>query len=89
MDIKLNRGKIIKKHMGEGLSGLGFVYEKYDGDTWTFARKLGKLTWYVYIYVYRFDPWQITFHLGTDAPGVMQVYAYQIYLSAMIWKIAV
>ena len=78
MDIKLNRGKIIRNHMGEGLSDLGFVYEKYEGDTWIFARKLGKLTWYVYIYVYRFDPWQITFHLGTDAPGVMQVYADQI-----------
>lgn len=78
MDIKLNRGKIIRKHMGESLSDLGFAYEKYEGDTWIFARKLGKLTWYVYIYVYRFDPWQITFHLGTDAPGVIQVYAHQI-----------
>lgn len=83
MAIKLNRGKLIRKHIGEGLSDLGFVYEKYEGDTWIFAKKLGKLTWYVYIYVYRFDPWQITFHLGTDNLRVMQVYAHQ--LSDGIW----
>ncbi len=51
MDIKLYRGKIIRKHMGDGLSDLVFVYEKYEGDTWIFARKLGKLTRYVHIYV--------------------------------------
>lgn len=28
--------------------------------------------------MYRFAPCLITFHLGTDAPGVMQVYAHQL-----------
>lgn len=75
MDTKLNRGKIIKKNIGEGLGDLGFSYMEYKGDTWIFKRSLGKITWYVYIYVYRFDPWQITFHLGTDVPGKMIVMA--------------
>lgn len=78
MEIKLNRGKLIRKHIGEGLSDLGFVYEKYDGGTWIFEKKLDKFTWYVYIYVYRFDPWQITFHLGTDVSGMVQVHAHQL-----------
>ncbi|MGN0130945.1 MAG: hypothetical protein ACI4AA_00715 [Lachnospiraceae bacterium] len=43
-----------------------------------FQRKLGKITWYVYIYVYRFNPWQLTFHLGTDIPGKMQVQAHHL-----------
>lgn len=54
---------------------MGFSYIEYKGDTWIFKRSLGKITWYVYIYVYRFDPWQITFHLGTDVPGKMIVMA--------------
>ena len=74
----MNRGKLIRKHIGEGLSDLGFVYEKYDGGTWIFEKKLDKFTWYVYIYVYRFDPWQITFHLGTDVSGMVQVHAHQL-----------
>lgn len=76
--MKINKGKIIKKCIEEELSDLDFHYESYEDNTWVFARKLGKLTWYVYIYVYRFDPWQITFHLGTDVPGKMQVQAHQI-----------
>ena len=78
MEVRINRGKIIKKCIEEELSDLDFHYEGYEDNTWVFARKLGKLTWYVYIYVYRFDPWQITFHLGTDVPGKMQVQAHQI-----------
>ena len=78
MEMKIDRGKIIKKCIEEELSDLDFHYEGYEDNTWIFARKLGKLTWYVYIYVYRFDPWQITFHLGTDVPGKMQVQAHQI-----------
>lgn len=78
MEVRINRGKIIKKCIEEELSDLDFHYEGYEDNTWVFARKLGKLMWYAYIYVYRFDPWQITFHLGTDVPGKMQVYAHQI-----------
>lgn len=74
----ISRGKIIKKYFEEGLSDLDFHYGGYQGDTWVFERKLGKLTWYIYIYVYRFDPWQITFHLGTSVQGKMQVQAHQI-----------
>lgn len=78
METKLKRGEIIKKYVGEGLADLGFSYGEYEENTWIFQRNLGKLTWYVYIYVYRFDPWQITFHLGTNVPGKMQVQAHQV-----------
>ncbi|MGN0130944.1 MAG: hypothetical protein ACI4AA_00710 [Lachnospiraceae bacterium] len=78
METKLKRSKIIKKYVGEGLADLGFSYGEYEENTWIFQRNLGKLTWYVYIYVYRFDPWQITFHLGTNVPGKMQVQAHQV-----------
>lgn len=78
MEIKINRGKIIQKCIGEGLSDLDFHYGGYESNTWIFERNMKKLTWYVYIYVYRFDPWQVTFHLGTNVPGKMQVQAHQI-----------
>ncbi|MDD6657980.1 MAG: hypothetical protein PUE95_11940 [Lachnospiraceae bacterium] len=78
MGTKINRGKIIKKCIEEEISDLGFHYGGHEDNTWVFERKLGKLTWYVYIYVYRFDPWQITFYLGTDIPGKMQIQAYQL-----------
>lgn len=78
MGTKIDRGKIIKKYVESDLYDLDFHYEGYEDNTWVFERKFGKLTWYIYIYVYRFDPWQITFHLGTDVPGKMQVYAHQI-----------
>lgn len=78
MEKKINRGKIIKKYIKEGLSDLDFHYGNYESNTWIFERNMKKLTWYVYIYVYRFDPWQITFHLGTNVPGKMQVQAHQI-----------
>ena len=78
MEKKINRGKIIKKYIEEGLSDLDFHYGNYESNTWIFERNMKKLTWYVYIYVYRFDPWQITFHLGTNVPGKMQVQAHQI-----------
>lgn len=78
MEKKINRGKIIKKYIEEELADLGFHYGSYESNTWIFERNMKKLTWYVYIYVYRFDPWQITFHLGTNVPGKMQVQAHQL-----------
>ena len=78
MEKKINRGKIIKKQLEEELSDLDFHYGGYQGDMWVFERNMKKLTWYVYIYIYRFDPWQITFHLGTNVPGKMMVQAHQI-----------
>lgn len=76
---KLNRGKIIRKCVGEGLSDLGFLYGGCDaGDTWVFERKQGELIWYVYIYVYRFDRWQVTFHFNTNVPGNLPVMAGQV-----------
>ena len=58
MEKKINRGKIIKKYIEEGLSDLDFHYGGYQGDVWVFERNMKKLTWYVYIYVYRFDPYK-------------------------------
>ena len=77
MEKKINRGKIIKKCIEE-LSDLDFHYRNYESNRWIFERNMKKLTWYVYIYVYRFDPWQITFHLGTNVPGKIQVHAHQV-----------
>ena len=77
--MKLNRGKIIRKCVGEGLSDLGFVYGGCsNGDTYCFERKQGELIWYVYIYVYRFDRWQVTFHFNTNVPGNLPVMAGQV-----------
>lgn len=78
MEKKINRGKIIKKQLEEELSDLGFHYGGYQGDMWVFERNMKKLTWYVYIYIYRFDPWQMTFHLGTNVQGKMMVQAHQV-----------
>lgn len=78
MEMKINRGKIIKKCIEEELSDLDFHYGNYESNRWIFERNMKKLTWYVYIYVYRFDPWQITFHLGTNVPGKIQVHAHQV-----------
>ena len=77
--MKVNRGKIIRKYVGEGLADLGFLYEGcLNGDTWEFERKQGELIWYVYIYVYRFDRWQVTFHFNTNVPGKVPVMADQM-----------
>ena len=77
--MKLNRRKIIRKCVGEGLSDLGFIYGGCsNGDTWVFERKQGELIWYVYIYVYRFDRWQVTFHFNTNVPGNLLVMADQM-----------
>ncbi len=78
MGTKLNRGKIIKKYIGEGLSDLGFLYEKSASDIWMFKKEQGQLMWFVYIDVYRFDPWQATFFLETNVPGAMRVCAHQL-----------
>lgn len=76
---KLNRGKWIRKKIGEGLKEEGFVYTGFKGDVWVFEKQYQEnVTWYVYIYVYRFDPWQITFHLATNVPAKLTVYAHQI-----------
>lgn len=77
--MELNRGKIIRKCVGEGLSDLGFMYGGCsNGDTYCFERKQGELIWYVYIYVYRFDRWQVTFHFNTNVPGNLPVMADQV-----------
>ena len=68
MVTKLNRGKIIKKYIGEGLADLGFSYKGYE-DEYVFERKQGELIWYVGISVYRFAPWQITFDARTNIKG--------------------
>lgn len=69
--MKLNRGKIIRQCVGEGLADFGFSYGGYKGDTWVFERKQGELIWFVYIYVYRFDRCQITFELGTNVRSMV------------------
>lgn len=67
---KLNRGRLIRKYIGEGLREEGFSYAGYKGDVWEFQRIYKEnIIQSIYIYVYRFDPWQITFHLGTNLPG--------------------
>ena len=78
MEKKINRGKIIREYIKEELADLDFHYGNYESNRWIFERNMKKLTWYVYIYVYRFDPWQITFHLGTNVPGKIQVHAHQV-----------
>ncbi len=74
----INRGRIIKKCVKEALSDLGFHYSSYQENCYIFERNMKELTWYIYIYVYRFDPWQITFQLETDIPGTGQIHAHQI-----------
>lgn len=75
---KIYRGRIIKRCLNGALSELGFHYKCYRENTFIFERNREKFAQYIYIYIYRYDPWQITFHLGTDIPGTWQVFAHQI-----------
>ena len=38
MEKKLNRGRLIRKYIGEGLREEGFSYAGYKGDVWEFQR---------------------------------------------------
>lgn len=79
MEKRLNRGRLIRKYIGEGLREEGFSYAGYKGDVWEFQRIYKEnIIQSIYIYVYRFDPWQITFHLGTNLPGKGIVDAHEI-----------
>lgn len=76
MEKKLNRGKLIRKYMGEGLKEEGFSYAGYKGDVWIFEKVYkDNIIQSIGINIYRFDLWQITFHLGTSVPGKMLIYA--------------
>lgn len=76
MEKKLNRGKLIRKYVGEGLKKEGFSYAGYKGDVWMFEKVYKEnIIQSVGINIYRFDIWQITFHLGTNVPGKMLISA--------------
>lgn len=79
MEKKLNRGKLIKKYIGEGLKDLGFSYAGYRGDVWMFEKVYKEnIIQSVGINIYRFDVWQITFMLATNVPGKMYIDAVHV-----------
>lgn len=65
--MKLNRGKLVRKYIGEGIAPFKFEYCGYQGDSWKFQKKFGQVTQTISIYPYRFDNHMITFELYTDA----------------------
>ena len=72
IDKKLNRGKVIRKYVGEGLKEEGFSYAGYQGGLWTFQKVYKEnIIQSIGITVYRFDVWQISFILETNVPGKM------------------
>lgn len=79
MEKKLNRGKLIRKYIGEGLKEEGFSYAGYQGDVWMFEKPCKEnIIQSVGINIYRFDVWQITFMLATNVPGKMYIDAVHI-----------
>ncbi len=69
--IKLNRGKLVRKYIGEAMAPFGFEYKGYKGDSWVFERKQKNVVQTIGICPYRFEPSWITFELYTTARGCM------------------
>ena len=79
MEKKLNRGKLVRKYIGEGLKEEGFSYVGYRGDLWMFEKPYKEnIVQLVGINIYRFDIWQVTFSLATNVPGKMYTDAVHI-----------
>jgi hypothetical protein len=78
MTEKINRGKLVRKYIGEGIAPFGFAYKGYEGDSWKFERQFKNVRQTISIYVYRFDPSMITFELYTSARGTGMVQAVNI-----------
>ena len=76
--MKLNRGKLVRKYIGEGIAPFKFEYSGYLGDSWKFQKKFGQVTQTISIYPYRFDNHMITFELYTDARETGMVQAARI-----------
>lgn len=79
MEKKLNRGKLIRKYIGEGLKEEGFSYAGYRSDVWMFEKAYKEnIIQTVGVNIYRFDVWQITFMLATNVRGKMYISADKI-----------
>ena len=63
---KINRGKLVRKYIGEGIAPFKFEYKGYKNDSWIFERKFNTAIQTISIYPYRFDQSMITFELYTD-----------------------
>ena len=76
--IKLNRGKLVRKYIGEAMAPFGFEYKGYKGDSWVFERKQKNVVQTIGICPYRFEPSWITFELYTTARGCLGIQAADI-----------
>ena len=66
MDNKTNRGKLVRKYIGEEIEKFKFEYKGYQNDSWKYERKFKGVIQTISIYPYRFDQRMITFELYTD-----------------------
>ena len=74
----MNKGNLIKKYIGEGIAPFKFEYVGYQGDSWIFEKKFGRITQTISIYAYRFDKSMLSFELYTDARETGMVTAVDI-----------
>ena len=65
----MQKGKLIEKHIGEGLIPKGFSYEGRKGDSWIFEKKVKTLVQTISFHEYRFDKNMISFDLYTNVRG--------------------
>lgn len=64
-----NKGKLIRKYIGEGIAPFKFQYKGYIGDTWEFEKVQGNIRQTIAIYLYRFDRGMLSFDLFTSVRG--------------------
>ena len=62
----MERGELVRKHIGEGMAPFKFEYKGYQNDSWKFERKFKEVVQTISIYPYRFDQSMITFELYTS-----------------------
>lgn len=74
----MNPGNLIRKYIGEGIAPFKFEYVGYQGDSWKFEKKFGRITQTISIYAYRFDKTMLSFELYTDARETGMVTAVDI-----------
>jgi hypothetical protein len=55
MDNKTNRGKLVRKYIGEEIEKFKFEYKGYQNDSWKYERKFKGVIQTISIYPYRFE----------------------------------